>query len=410
MAVIPQVDKAAEKPLHGVRILDFTQVLAGPFCTAMLGDMGAEIIKVEPPHGDSYRQIGPFRNGESALFVLNNRNKKSIAIDLKSASGRALAGALSQHCDVVIENFKPGVAKRLGIGFEALSADNPGLVYASISGFGQSGSMADRPAFDLIAQALSGYMDVTGEEDGPPLKVGESIGDLCAGLYAAWSIMVALYARQHTGRGAHVDIAMFDSLFSLLPTALAQWMFSGINPRRVGNRHPLTTPFGVFMAQDGQVVIAVITNSQFEHLTQALGCPGMAADPRFSSDELRTEHEPLLREMLESRLSELKVDDVVDRLLRASVPACAIWSLEQAINSSQVAERSLLAVQQHPRAGEIPLLEQPVHFSGIPRGGQTPAPSLGQHGPQVLCELLGLSREQIERLIAEGVLTKGEPL
>ncbi len=395
------------RPLHGVRILDFTRVLSGPYCTAILGDIGAEVIKVEPPHGDDYREIGPFRDGHSALFLLCNRNKKSISLDLKTDEGRKLAVDLSRKCDVVVENFKPGVADRLGIGFETLSKANPGLVYASISGFGQSGTLSDRPAFDLIAQAMSGLMDVTGEEDGSPLKVGESFGDLCAGLFASWAILAALLGKAKTGRGTHVDVAMFDSLFSLLPTAIAQSKFAGIHPSRIGNRHPLTTPFGVFDVRDGQIVIAVITNAQFRNLTEALNCPEVYENPIFATDELRTRHEPQMRRIIEDQLSHMDAEEAIDLLTRHKVPASPIWSMEQAIKSTQVAERSLLPEQIHPLLGSITGMEQPVHFHNMARGDQAPAPALGQHGSEILSSVLGLSPDEIEQLSKNGAIGKG---
>jgi CoA:oxalate CoA-transferase len=213
--------------LNGLRVLDFSRVLAGPFCTALLADLGAEVIKVEPPGGDDYRHIGPFKQGESALFLLMNRGKKSLTLNLKSARATALAQDLAGTSDVVVENFKPGVAGRLGVDHETLRAINPRLVYASISGFGQSGPLADRPAYDIIAQAMAGLMSVTGDPEGPPTRTGESMADLCGGLYAAWAITAALFARERSGQGRRIDVAMFDSIFSLLPTALAQYLYAG---------------------------------------------------------------------------------------------------------------------------------------------------------------------------------------
>ncbi len=404
----PHIDQqaAATKPLAGVRILDFTRVLAGPYCTALLADVGAEVIKVEALQGDDYRHIGPFRAGESALFHLNNRNKKSLALDLKNPEGHQIAVALAQRCDVVVENFKPGVAKRLGIDYPALSAVNPKLVYASISGFGQTGPLATRPAFDLIAQAMSGLMAVTGEAQGAPLKVGESFGDLSAGLFAAWAIMTALFSRERHGRGSYVDVAMFDSLFCLLPTALAQWGVTGAAPARVGNRHPLSTPFGAFRAADGHLVIAALTSRQFKNLADALDCPDLLARPCFASDELRTENEPQLTQLIEQQLRHLSVAEAVARLSAANVPASPIWSLEEAIASPQVAARGLMPAHHHPSLGDFPTLEQPVHFSDQPRGDQQPAPGLGEHSVEILKTLLGMAEDQIGTLVEKGIVKK----
>jgi len=237
-------DKASA-PLAGIKVLDLSRVLAGPYCTALLADLGAEVIKLEPPAGDDYRHIGPFRDGESALFTLNNRGKKSLVLDLKAPDDQAIAQAIAARVDVVVENFRPGVAARLGLGAETLRAANARLVYCSISGFGQQGPFKDLPAYDLVVQAMSGLMAGTGEEGGAPLKTGESIADLIAGLFASWSIMAALVQRERTGQGATLDVAMYDALFSMLTTSHALHFYAGALPQRVGNRHPLSTPSAV---------------------------------------------------------------------------------------------------------------------------------------------------------------------
>ena len=266
-------------PLFGIKVLDLSRVLAGPYCTAPLADLGAEVIKLEPPTGDDYRHIGPFKDGESALFTLNNRGKKSIMLNLKRPADPELAQAFAARVDVVVENFRPGVAARLGLGAKALRKANPRLIYCSISGFGQEGPFKDLPAYDLVVQAMSGLMAATGEEGGAPLKAGESIADLIAGLFASWSIMAALVQRNTTGQGATLDIAMYDALFSMLTTSHAQHFYSGALPDRVGNRHPLSTPFGCFKTSDSQVVIAVLNSGQFQRLAALIGKPEVAERP-----------------------------------------------------------------------------------------------------------------------------------
>lgn len=248
---------------------------------------------------------------------------------------------------MVVENYRPGVAARLGIDYSSLSKTNPQLVYASVSGFGQSGPMAERPSYDIIAQALSGMMSVTGEADGPPMRTGEPMGDLCSGLFAAWGIMVALYARHRHGHGSHVDVAMFDTLLSLLPTSLAQLLYAGDTPVRTGNRHPLSSPFGSFEAGDGHVIIAVANNALFERLTKAMAMPELVDDPRFVSDEERTRHEPMLREVLESWTRDKSVAEIVAILDAHGVPAAPIWDVEQAVSSTQTAFRRLLVDGEH---------------------------------------------------------------
>ncbi|MDD2703842.1 MAG: CoA transferase [Acidocella sp.] len=392
------------RPLSGLRILDFTRVLSGPYCTALLADLGAEIVKVEAPQGDEYRHVGPFRAGESALFQLVNRNKLGLAIDMKQQGGQDLARRLALQADVLVENFRPGVAARLGLMPEALAAANPKLIYASISGFGQNGPQAELPAFDLVAQAMSGLMALTGEAAGPPTKVGESVGDLAAGLFASWSILAALVERGRTGIGRRLDIAMVDSLVALLPTAIAQWMFGNTPPTRVGNRHPLSTPFGIYRAQDGFLVICVLNNPQFARLAVCMGRPDFAADPRFATDELRTEHEPALREAIEAWLTSCSVTQAAELLAAEGIPASRIAEASEVFEGAQVAARGLLPEIQHPSLGTIRTLEQPVHFSGLPRGQQRPAPALGQDGADILRRWLNLGDTEINALASAGTI------
>ncbi|MCF4167319.1 CoA transferase [Zavarzinia compransoris] len=393
-------------PLAGLRILDFTRVLSGPYCTALLADLGAEVVKVEAPQGDDYRHVGPFREGQSALFQLVNRNKRGIAIDLKQPAGQALARDLAARADVVVENFRPGVAARLGLDAERLMAADPRLVYASISGFGQSGPNAALPAFDLVAQALSGFMALTGEAAGSPMKTGESIGDLAAGLFASWSILAALLERERTGRGRRLDIAMVDSLVALLPTAVAQWMFGAGAPTRVGNRHPLSTPFGAYRARDGHLVICVLNQTQFRHLAETLDQPDLADDPRFASDARRTEHEAILRARIEAGLARWTVAEAVAALSAAGVPAAAIAEAAAVFEGEHVRARGLIGETGHPRLGPIPAMEQPVHFAGLPRGGQRPAPALGADNADVLSRWLSLDDTGIATLAADGTITR----
>jgi CoA:oxalate CoA-transferase len=394
-------------PLDQVRVLDFTRVLSGPYCTALLADLGAEVVKVESPQGDEYRHIGPFRQGESALFQLVNRNKLGLVLDLKRPEGVDLARRLASQADVVVENFRPGVAERLGIGHRDLAAGNPRLIYASISGFGQSGPLAGLPAFDLVAQAMSGMMSMTGDPDGPPTKVGESIGDLAAGLFASWAILAVLFERTRTGQGRHIDVAMLDSLVALLPTAVAQWMFGATPAVRTGNRHPLSTPFGAYRAKDGHLVICVLSGPQFARLAACIGQPALATDSRFASDESRTRHEPVLRTAIERWLAERTVAEAVDVLGRAGVPASAIESAEAVFEGRHVASRTLLPTVEHPLLGAIPTMEQPVHFSDLRRGRPRPAPSLGEHNRDVLSRWLDLSADEIDALAASGATASG---
>jgi CoA:oxalate CoA-transferase len=363
--------------------LDFTRILSGPFATVLLADLGANVIKVEAPQGDEYRRIGPFNDGQSALFMWMNRGKRSIALDLKDEIDLKVALNLALEADVVVENFTPGVAERLGIGCQRLMSANPGLIYCSLSGFGQTGPWAARPAYDIVVQALSGLMQVTGEALGPPTMVGEPIADLTAGLYASWAILAALVDRQRTGTGRLVDVAMFDSLLSFLPTSQCRKLFAGIEPMRVGNRHPLSTPFGAYRAKDGHLVIAVLSNEQFQRLCHVMGAPDLAKDPRFASDESRTRHESDIRAIIEEWSSSRSVRAALDALSEAGVPAAPIQGVGQALASEQTQARALLAVAEDPRLGPIALGQQPIRFAGIDRGRTAPAPALNQHGAHI---------------------------
>ncbi|MGB3415636.1 MAG: CoA transferase [Mesorhizobium sp.] len=373
-------------PLAGIKVLDLSRVLAGPYCTALLADLGAEIIKLEPPAGDDYRHIGPFKDGESALFTLNNRGKKSVVLDLKKPADLELAQALAARVDVVVENFRPGVAARLGLGAEVLRKANPRLIYCSISGFGQEGPFKDLPAYDLVVQAMSGLMAATGEDGGAPLKTGESIADLIAGLFASWSIMAALVQRNATGQGAALDIAMYDALFSMLTTSHAQHFYGGVLPGRVGNRHPLSTPFGCFTTSDGQVVIAVLNGGQFQRLAGLIGKPEIAADPRFASDSSRTEHEPALRALIEAWSRGLTTEQAVAALAAEGLPTAPIWDIAQAADNEHAAMRGLVSTLAHPVLGHTPIVGQPVRFDGAKPVAATAAPRLGGDIETVLKE------------------------
>ena len=374
------------KPLQGIRVLDLSRVLAGPYCTALLADLGAEVIKLEPPAGDDYRHIGPFKDGESALFTLNNRGKQSLVLDLKDPGDLALAKAVAARVDVVVENFRPGVAARLGLGAEALRAENPRLIYCSISGFGQQGPFRDLPAYDLVVQAMSGLMAGTGEEGGAPLKTGESVADLIAGLFGSWAIMAALVNRNATGQGATLDVAMYDALFSMLTTSHALHFYAGQLPQRVGNRHPLSTPFGCFATQDGQVVIAVLNGKQFAALATLIGAPEAADDPRFASDESRTAHEPELKRLIESWSCDRTTEEAVAALAGVGLPAAPIWDIAQAASNEHALTRGLVSRLPHPVLGLAPTIGQPVRFDGEKPVAETSAPRLGGDRAAILRE------------------------
>jgi CoA:oxalate CoA-transferase len=387
--------------LAGVRVLDLSRVMSGPYCTAMLADLGAEVIKIETPgSGDDSRRFGPFVNGASVYFALLNRGKKSMTLNLKQPRAREIAQQLAAGSDVVVENFRPGVAARLGLDYATLGAPNPKLVYLSISGFGQQGPFADRPAYDLIVQAMSGLMSITGHPDGPPTAVGESVADVATGMFGAFAVSSALFQRQSTGRGTHIDLAMFDSLVAMQSTALSRLAASGKPPARVGNRHPVTVPVDSFHAKDGLFTMVVPSNAHFDRLCKLVGRPELAVDVRFKDNAARARNEPELKAIIEGWSGTLTVDQSVAACGKSDIPAGPVWNLEQATRSEHAVARQLLNRVSLPAIGELGMVSQPARFS--PQG-QAPAarePLLGEHTAEIL-RSLGLDDSQIETLKRE---------
>jgi CoA:oxalate CoA-transferase len=401
------VSRPANALLGGIRVLDLSRVMAGPYCASMLADVGAEVIKIEMPGaGEDSRHIGPFAEGaggrESAYFMMLNRGKKSVTLDLKSARGLELFKRLVAKSDVLIENFRPGAAKRLGIDYAAASAVNPRLVYASITGFGQTGPLASRPAYDLVIQAMSGLMSVTGFADGPPTAVGDSIADVATGMFAAWGISTALAGRAASGRGCHLDVAMLDSIFSMVLTVLAKRLYTGAEPSRVGNRHPITYPVDCFRAQDGHVVMVAISDAVFARLVGAIGRPELADDPRFRRNADRSGRETELRAILQDWMGARTRDAIQAALDAADVPCGPVWSIADVAASRHIKARGMIADLGHPKLDAAPLVPQPIMFDGA-RPPTARAPLLGEHNEEVLRDLLGLGREEIDALRHNGV-------
>ncbi|MFN3954369.1 MAG: CaiB/BaiF CoA transferase family protein [Pararhodobacter sp.] len=377
------------KALDGLKVLDFTRVLAGPYATALMADLGAEVLKIEAPDGDEYRRVGPFVDGESVLFQTVNRGKRSMVADLKNPADLALVRRLALEADVLVENFRPGVMDKLGLGAADLRHANPRLIYASVSGFGQTGPNAARPAYDIIVQAMSGLMAMTGEADGAPVMAGEALGDVAGGLFVAWGIMAALYERERSGMGQQVDVALFDALLSMMPTAAARVLLAGQRPQRSGNRHALSAPFGVYPAQEGHFAVAVLNDRLFQGFCLAIERPELADDPRLASDALRRRHEPLLAQAIARWAGGLHATEAVARLAKAGIPASVLADARDAWHSDQAQARALTSTVHHPRLGALHLPEQPVHFSRMPRGGRGPAPALNEHGAMTRAALEG---------------------
>jgi len=371
------------RPLSGITVIDFTRVLAGPYCTALLADMGAEVIKIESMEGDDYRKVGPFFDGKSALFESVNRGKKSIAMDLKNPDEIRALRALAGRADVVVENFRPGVMAKLGLGPEVLRSDNERLIFASISGFGQTGPNALRPAYDIIVQAMTGLMELTGSEAGDPTMIGESLGDVAAGVFSSWAIMVALFERERTGKGRTIDVSLFDSLLAMMPTSGARVLLANGDPLRTGNKHPLSAPFGVYPAGDGFFAVAVLNDRLFKVFCEVIGRQELVDDPRFATDAKRRENEPDLAEAIVAWARDLTAADVVEILTTAGVPGSVISSARQAWTSVQADHRGLYSHASTRDGRQLPLPEQPAHFIGDRRGGRTAAPELNEHNDEI---------------------------
>ncbi|EFL04108.1 MULTISPECIES: CaiB/BaiF CoA transferase family protein [Streptomyces] len=376
-------------PYQGLRVLDLSRVLAGPYCTALLADLGADVVKIEPPHGDDARHLGPFKEGESVYFAQLNRGKRSLALDLKDPADHALLLRLAERADVVVENFRPGVAARLGVDQETLRARDPRLVYASISGFGQSGPLREAPAYDLVVQAMSGLMAGTGTREGGPTRVGESLGDLVAGVFASWAIGAALFARERTGRGRYVDVAMLDALVALQVTSLSLLTATGALPGRIGNRHPVSSPFDTYPTADGSIALAVASDGVFARFAALVGRPDLPTDPRFGDDTSRTDHLAALQEITEKWSRARTTETALAEARAAGVPCAPLWDLEEALGSEQLRERGVLGTFTHPVIGPTPYLRQPVRFgTAPPRTDAAPSPDLGADREGVLAEWL----------------------
>jgi formyl-CoA transferase/CoA:oxalate CoA-transferase len=392
-------------PLDGLRVLDLGTRIAAPFCAGLLGEQGADVIKIEQPgSGDDTRQWGPpFQGGEAAYFLSVNRNKRSLAVDLKSPAGLDAVRQLARRADVVVENFRPGTAARLGLGYDELSRDNPALVYASISGYGQTGPDAQRPGYDAIAQARSGIMSVTGEADGPPVRVGVSSADLVAGMWATIGILAALHERGRTGQGQWVDISLLDGSVSWLTYVSSGYFASGDVPRRYGSAHPTIAPYQAFGTADGFVMIAVGNDGLWRRFAAALERPDLLADERFTTNPGRVEHRDILVPLLEEVLRTRGTQEWVTILDAAGVPVGPIQTVDQALADPQVLARGMVAELDHPRAGPLKVVGCPVRLTRTPPRMLTAPPLLGQHTDDVLAGL-GLNAEEIGRLRDAGAV------
>ncbi|BBK31787.1 CoA:oxalate CoA-transferase [Stella humosa] len=356
----------AAGPLSGVTVVDLSRILAGPYCTMLMTELGARVIKVEPPErGDDARHYGPFVNGKSAYFQSVNRGKESIALDLKNDADRAVFEDLLGIADVVVENFRPGTMEKLGYGWDVLHARYPKLIYASASGFGHTGPESKRPAYDMVVQGMGGIMSVTGHEGSPPTRIGTSIGDIGAGLYTTIGVVSALFHRAATGEGRKVDVAMFDCQLALLENAIMRFFVSGKPPGPLGARHPSITPFEVFTTQDGHVIIAAGNDALYRKLCDGLGRPELATDARYLTNDLRNQHVDVLKAQLEETLTKADTAHWMAVLDKVGVPAGPINNVQQAIEFPQAAARNMLVTVTDPEMGSMPVVGNPIKIWGF---------------------------------------------
>ncbi len=393
--------------LQGIRVLDLSRVIAGPYCAALLGDLGADVIKLERPgRGDDLRALRG--SGQmSASFAAVNRNKRGIAVDLQKPEGARLAFELARRADVVIENFLPGVADRLGLGYPAVREANPAVVYASVTGFGQTGPLARKPGYNTIAQGMSGLMALTGMPGDPPTRVGGSVSDVAASYMAFGMVNAALVHRFRTGVGQHVDVSLVGASLGLLPDPVAIYFDTGERPKRAGNRNLHLTPAEAFQARDGFVNVVLMNPDQWGRFCGALGDPAMETDPRFATNAARLEHHAAFKARVEAVLRTEPVTDWVRRLEAAGIAAGPIYEFHEVFEDPQVRHLGLVVEVEQPGAGKVKMLGFPGRASATPPRIDRPAPLLGQHTAEVLGEL-GLSPEEIERLVSTGVVVLGE--
>ncbi|HEU0159620.1 MAG TPA: CoA transferase [Hyphomicrobiaceae bacterium] len=392
-------------PLSGITVIDLTRVLAGPFCTFLLADLGARVIKVEQPgKGDDSRAYGPFINGKSGYFVAQNRGKESIALDLKAAGDVAILHRLLRKADVLVENFRPGAMDRLGFGFAAVHARRPSLVYCSISGFGSTGPQKDRPGYDVIVQGEAGVMDLTGPQDGAPYKVGTAIGDLVSGLTASQGILAALYAAKATGKGQHVSVSMYEVVAALLTFNASIYFATGQSPRRRGNEHPTIVPYETFEASDGWINLGVANDELWQRFCRGAERPDLAEDSRFAKASDRVRNRDALVPLIRALIKERSRDDWMARMDKAGVPSGAIRSVGEVCDGDLLSARDMIAAMPHPNAGTVKAVKNAMHLSATPLDGYAAPPTLGQHTREVLTGLLGYAAADVEKLARAKVI------
>jgi CoA:oxalate CoA-transferase len=391
-------------PLAGVRVLDLTRVLSGPFCTMLLGDLGAEVIKVETPgEGDSIRHQGATKDGLSWYFANYNRNKRSITLNLRSAEGRDILARLIAKSDVLVDNYRPGVLAAMGFTDERLRELNPRMVRGSVTGFGNTGPYRDRPSFDFIAQAMSGFMSVNGGADQPPMRSGPPVSDLIAGLYAALGIVAGLLREGRTGEGGSASVSLTGGLISFLSFMATDYLATGRLPQRTGNDHPIGSPYGLFRTADGEIAIAPAGEAMYQRLLRALDAEVLRQRPEFSTNVLRAEHRAAINAEIEARTTRETSEHWIRVLNGAGVPCSRVMNMQQVFADPQVIDQRAVVTVEHPGHGEVSMLGSALHIDGEPLAVRRPAPVLGAHNAEVLGEL-GLSPAEVEELRRRGVI------
>eukprot|EP01137_Pigoraptor_chileana_P014969 Opistho-2@70279 len=397
---------ASEGPLSGIRVVDLTRVLAGPFCTMQLGDLGADVIKIELPQtGDDTRAWGPpFVHGESAYFLCVNRNKRSITVNLKSPEGVQIVRDLVAKSDVLVENYLPGKLASMGLGYETLSKVNPKLVYCSITGYGPTGPYKDRAGYDVIAAGMGGLMHITGPEDGSPVKVGVAITDMATGLYAHGAIMAALFARTRTGKGQKIDCSLLETQIAVLANIGSNYLIAGSESRRWGSAHESIVPYSGFPTSDGHVIVGAVNNRQFVALCDLLGMPHLSKDPRYIENRDRVKHRKELTATLDAAFRKHTTEEWLGRLRRSGLAHGPINTVAQAHNDPQVLHREMVREIEHPTAGSIKVAGIPVKYSETKPTIRRPPPLLGQHTDEVLASVTGYDAARIAHLHKAGAV------
>ncbi len=392
--------------LEGIRVLDLSRIIAGPFCSQILGDMGAEVIKVEQPGvGDDSRTWGPpFKNGESVYFFCINRNKKSITVNMKDPRGRAIIRELARRSDVLLENFKPGTLAKLGLDWDVLRQDNPRLIFCAISGFGRTGPAALRGGYDVIVQAMGGLMSITGEPGGPPVKVGVAMTDICTALYAHGAILAALHARERTGEGQRIDLSLLETQIAALINIASSYLNAGEIPGKWGTAHVNIVPYQAFQMKDGYMIIGAANDRLWVKLCEAIGLPEVARDPTYATNAQRVEHRAEIVRLLEARLATRTRTEWEAILAPLGIPCGPINRMDEVFADPQVQHLQMVLEAEHPQAGTIRMVRNPVSFSRTPVDLRQVPPRLGEHTEEVFRDLLGYSAEEVAALRAAGVI------